>query len=407
MTNYSSRPAQRRLTIAVGVEDSDPLQLYNAYDLTLAPNGEQTIVADDLPANVTHVQAQLDTAADVLPLDDTAWAVATAGAANITLITDGNRFLETALALLPNLAVTTIKPADFEKSSIPSEPPQLTILDSFIPITATLPAGNLLFVAPPASTQLFSITGTLAQPQVQVVDANDPLLRYVNLADTNVLEAARIPRPDWARPLIVDGSETGDENKSPLLFLGQPDERRVAVLAFDLRNSDLPLQVSFPLLLVNLTDWLTTGGAGVLPAVLPPETPLTVPLPPAMTEATLIHPDGSSAQLLPGAQHTIQLTANQPGIYALAWDGKTQSRAALNLYAPQESNVRPAAAPVSPSADANSSADQPFETTQARREWWRGLAFAALALLMLEWLVYHRGPVVHLVQQARRATAGE
>ncbi|MEZ4714409.1 MAG: VWA domain-containing protein [Caldilineaceae bacterium] len=407
VANYSSSPVQRRLTIAVGVDDGDALQLYNAYDLTLAPNGEQTIVADDLPANVTHVQAQLDEAADVLPLDDTAWAVAATGAANITLITDGNRFLETALALLPNLAVTTLKPADFEKSGAPPEPPQLTILDSYVPIAATLPTGNLLFIAPPASTELFSVTGVLEQPLAQAVDANAPLLRYVSLADVNVLEAARLLLPDWAQPIIVDGRMAGDESQPPLLFLGQPDERRVAVLAFDLRNSDLPLQVSFPLLLVNLTDWLTTGGAGVLPPVLPSDAPLTVPLPPAVTEAALIHPDGSSTQLLPGAQHTIQLTANQPGIYALAWDGKIQSRAALNLYAPQESNVRPQPAPTSSSVDANNGSEQASQTAQARREWWRGLAFAALALLMLEWLVYHRGTVAHLVQQTRRATAGE
>ena len=42
----------------------------------------------------------------------------------------------------------------------------------------------------------------------------------------------------------------------------------------------------------------------------------------------------------------------------------------------------------------SSASDRPGEAEappqQARREWWRPLAWAALALLMVEWLVYHR-----------------
>ena len=402
VTNYSASPAQRRLTIAVGAAESDALQLYSAYDLTLEPGDEQTIVADDLPANVAYVQAQLDSDADVLALDDTAWAVAATTSTNVMLVTDGNRFLETALALLPNLTVTSVKPADFEISPTPSEPPQLTILDGYVPITATLPSGNLLFIGPPASSDLFTITGVLEQPVAQAVDVNEPLLRFVSLADVNVLEAARIPLPAWAQPIIVDGRAAGNDETAPLLFWGQPDERRVAVLTFDLRNSDLPLQVSFPLLLVNLIDALTGGGVGALPATLRPDSPLTIPLPPSVAAATLIAPDGSSTQWQPGAEQTVQLTAHQLGLYALAWDGKIQSRAALNLYAPQESNVRPETAPVSTAADANTNTTQAAESGQARREWWRIVAFAALALLMIEWLVYHQGVVAQLVQKTQR-----
>lgn len=399
VTNYSASPSQRRLTITVGGEDSDAMALYNAYDLTLEPGGEQTVVADDLPANVTHVQAQLEGDGDILPLDDRAWAVAAAGNANMELITSGNRFLETALALLPNQTVTTVAPADYERSAerprgeSESETPQLTILDRYVPLTATLPAGNLLFIAPPASTQLFSITGVLEQPVAQAVDAENPLLRYVRLADVNVLEAARIPLPAWAQPLIVDGREA-DGAPPPLLFSGQVEGRRVAVLAFDLRNSDLPLQVSFPLLLVSLTDWLTTGGAGVLPTRVYPNQPVSVLLPPAVSEATLIRPDGSTAQLMPGEEHTVQLVTDRLGLYALAWEGKVQGRVALNLFAPQESDLRPGVAPNFAGADIG--AEQAVEPMRARREWWQTFAFVALGLLMIEWFVYYRGTILRL-----------
>ena len=52
------------------------------------------------------------------------------------------------------------------------------------------------------------------------------------------------------RPVIatVDGD--------PLLAAGRVNGRNLALLSFSLGESDLPLQVAFPLLISNLTDFL-------------------------------------------------------------------------------------------------------------------------------------------------------
>jgi predicted TIM-barrel fold metal-dependent hydrolase len=44
----------------------------------------------------------------------------------------------------------------------------------------------------------------------------------------------------------------------------------VAVLAFDLHRSDLPLQIAFPLLLSHLVGWLAPGTGATLPAQIAP-----------------------------------------------------------------------------------------------------------------------------------------
>jgi hypothetical protein len=54
--------------------------------------------------------------------------------------------------------------------------------------------------------------------------------------------------------------------KRSLIFRGEVEGRRIAVLAFDLRHSDLPLQVAFPLLWANLIDWLAPGAGSAVPA---------------------------------------------------------------------------------------------------------------------------------------------
>jgi hypothetical protein len=171
VTNYGDDTAQRRLTLYA---DS---QLVNVYDLEIAPGDQRAVVAHSLP-QVTHIlEAQLD-GEDALPLDDRAWAVyRDAEPASVTLVTDGNLFLETGLALLPGLEVTTVRPEDYEEgwktgrleedratddesnhptfqpSNLPTtQPSSLTIFDTYTPITATLPTGNLLFIAPPRPT---------------------------------------------------------------------------------------------------------------------------------------------------------------------------------------------------------------------------------------------------------------
>jgi Mg-chelatase subunit ChlD len=398
VVNYAGAPARRRLVLYADG------RVFNAYDLDLAPHGQQAIVADDLPPGTRRVEARL-TPGDALALDDRAWAVhRAADPVPVTLIGEGNLFLETALALLPDLQVTAVKPTDWQpesedqpSGSSTTAPAHLTIFDAYVPLTATAtaetagpPPGNLFFVAPPRSTAYFSVTGVVEAPRPRPAEPDDPLLAHVDLGGVSVLEAARIPLPDWARPVVSADAENGPV---PLLFAGEVDGRRVAVLAFDLHRSDLPLQVAFPLLLSNLASWLAPGSGG-LPTQVTPGAAVNLSLPPAVDAAVVTRPDGSALRLVPeGGRATFADTA-QLGVYGVSWSGTetetgTETASfAVNLFAPQESDIEPAGTlPLAGTAVAGDDA----QAQQARCEWWRPLAWAALVLLVAEWLVYHRG----------------
>ena len=56
---------------------------------------------------------------------------------------------------------------------------------------------------------------------------------------------------------------------APLLYSGVRAGLPTAVLAFEPRQSDLPLQVAFPILLANLTGELLGGSAAPTTAVKP------------------------------------------------------------------------------------------------------------------------------------------
>lgn len=399
VVNYGRETASRRLALYADG------RLAHAYDLEIPAGGERAVVAEGLPAGTRVLEAQL-VGQDVLPLDDRGWAVhRTARPAAVTLIGEGNLFLETALALLPGLDVIAVEPDDWEASQAagPASPATLTIFDGTLPLTATLPAGNLLFIAPPRSTGFFTVTGTVDGPVPRAAGEDDPLLAHVSLGRgaVSILEAARLVTHPWARTVIV--GEAGSE-EIPLLAAGEVDGQRVAVLAFDLRRSDLPLQVAFPLLLSNLVGWLAPGSAGDLPLQVAPHDPVVLSLPPDTAEATVTRPDGSRVRLVPqGGQVSFADTA-QLGVYQVAWEAppapgrgdgaaaEGEASFAVNLLASAESDVLPA--PTLPLAGVEGGGDEAPQ--QARREWWRPLAWLALALLLIEWLVYNRGAIARV-----------
>jgi len=405
VANYGEGPAQRRLALYADG------QLYNAYDLDIPSQGQRAIVADDLPLTSLVVEARLD-GQDALPLDDRAWTVLrNAEPVAVTLITDGNLFLETALSLLSGLQVTTVRPSDFEEGrendkseeariSLPSlQPSGLTILDAYTPLTATLPAGNLFFIAPPRSTEHFTVTGIVDQPAPRLVDVADPLLAHVTLDGVSMLDAVRVTLPSWARPVIA-GDVTGES--TPLLFAGELDGRRLVVLTFDLHRSDLPLQVAFPLLLANLTGWLAPGMGGDLPAHVPPGTAVTVSLPPEVESVTVTRPDGSTARLVPEGGRIAFADTGQLGVYQMTWAKTGQANLAVNLFSPQESDVQPAD---TLSTIGTGEAEEGEHPRQARREWWRPLAYIALALLTIEWLAYQRPSLARLWVETKQLLA--
>lgn len=388
--NYGQQPATRRLDIFLDGA------AFNAYSLTLEPGREQSVVAE-IPPQVQVVEARL-AGEDPMPSDDRAYAVSTAGdALNVRLVSDGNRFLETGLALLPGIKVTTVPTSTATFTETVAQVP-VTILDGVVP--ATLPPGNLLFIGPVRSTEYFSVTGEVEFPVVRPLGGDDPILRNVSLSEVSVLKAARITPGSWGRVVV-------DSDGAPLLVVGEREGRRVAVLAFDLHNSDLPLQIAFPLLLSNLMGFLAPG-SGAEAAQLLPGQPLGLQVDESITEVRVTRPDGTTvssrgdAVQIQGGQ-AIYADTDALGVYTveeLAGDEVVaQHRYAVNLFAPGESRIaaqRDLTIPQTSGAQSTVSRER-----DGRQEFWRWVALAALVVLVIEWLVYQRNGLAYLRERWR------
>lgn len=375
VTNFGTQPQRAIVTVTSGGD----LIVSEAIDV--APDRSASVSLEDLPDVPAAYEARLtaaDTeggAPDAFALDDTAWAVYQPAAAGRTLVlTPGNLFLEQMLASLPGVQAFRAAPG----APLPTDPFDLYVSDS---ISETVePAGAELLIVNPISTTLFSVGGTFTNTQLTRVAADDPLTRYLDWSQVSVLQARHVEVPDWARVLV-------DSEGGPLVFAGETGGRRVAVLTFRLQDSDLPLQLAFPVLMSNLMAYLAPAQAFSAPdGLLPGETLL---IRPAGGDAAIAIDDPTGERFQAPATEAGVLFANTDrlGLYTVVSTQRTVGQFAVNLFDPGESTIAPAAQlTIGQSAVTATPAN---ETGQL--ELWPWLAAIALLILLIEWYVYHRG----------------
>ena len=377
ITNYGDADAE--VIFSLSVDGA----LFDSQFYTVPAGDNVALVSERLPDDAQTIEAGLTLPADspyvdYLALDNRAWVVpGTTAARRVLLMTPGNLFLEQALRSLPGVQAFR---GDLTRG-LPAQPFDLYIFDSWLP--PTLPQGDLLIVNPPSDTALFTVGAESSRTANPRARADDPRTAFVDFSNVRILAFREVAGADWADTLIAaDGG--------PLLLAGSPGGQQVAVLTFDIHNSDLPLQIAWPVLVANLMDWYTppslTGGVHNLSVG-----DSLVIQPPAAAEAVRVTFPTGEQQMLPISGGLLAFAdTGQAGIYTLeALENDTisaRAAVAVNLFDPLESDIRPQATvtlgrvTVTPGGRA--------EVGQS--EFWPLLALAALAVLLLEWYAYHR-----------------
>lgn len=349
-------------------------ELLQAENISLAAGGEKIQIIPNLPLNAANYRAQLTSDDDPYPLDDAAFvAFQPSASQRILLVSEGNFFLEQFLAALPNAEAYQMLPSE---AGTPAAGYSTTIYDGFFP--DTLPAGNILLINPPPNPLMDVGLATVQIGGLTVPE--HPITNHTNFERISVLRAKSIPAPLWADVLVE--SDTG-----ALVFVGETQARRVAVLAFDLLDSDLPLQVAFPILFSNLLDYLNPPAIYDAPQGFQIGDAVTLHPSPDVDELRITAPDGTEFKLPIDEQGATFLNSEQIGLYSItSLPSGTEETFAVNQFSGLESNIAP---------QKNLSiigTEQENRTTEktGQRELWRYAALLAIALLMWEWWLYHR-----------------
>jgi Ca-activated chloride channel family protein len=347
-------------------------RLVDVRKLTLAGGQAQDLVLP-VPSDATVVSAHID-AGDIFALDDTVTAVAsTPRAFRVLLVTAGNVFLQQALSLRTDIQLDVIAPAAYKSSA----PYAMSVFDGYAP--QALPDGPFISINPPAGSPLAGGT-PIGIGRVRALDAGDPLLTNVDLQDVHVARSQDLRTSRFGRPLITS-------LQTPLVLVRDEPFRQV-LFGFDLHESDLPLRIAFPILVQNLSEW-------ILPPSVPshsfhPDEPVTIVPETGATSVTVLRPDGSRRPLASGSIATFGDT-DLTGLYTVEQvvAGKVdRSWFTVNLFSEPISQLKPAERLTLPPLNSTTAV---HSAHPGQLEVWPWIALAALVVVVVEWLAFHRG----------------
>lgn len=356
--------------------------LLDVKPVALEPGGRHLDVFPSVPRPSRSARgwltAHLDTA-DALALDNTARAILPPPKARrVLLVSAGNWFLEKLLAADPTVSFELIAPEAWQPAFASKF--GVVIFDEFVPPDLNLDAlgTNVLFIG---KTPFTAAGEPDVQPVVTDTDARHPLLRLIDFGGVTFLRAA---------PLAIPGESTWRFEAPlrsfdhPLLITGEARPYRLVALAFGVADSDLPLRIAFPLLMTNTLQWLS-GESDEAPLALSAGESLALAAdesidaaPAAETGPAVVDPPRSSGVFKPLRQ----------GFYerhrAIGADW-----IAVNTFSESESDLRVGESGARSPEKVLSNRTPPLREL-AGWPFWRYLALGAVALIAVEWSLFHR-----------------
>ncbi|WP_437955388.1 VWA domain-containing protein [Sorangium sp. So ce119] len=380
VTNTSDEPLDLELSL---LGDG---QLTDLTRIRLQPKEKLPRFYPNLSGASKTLEAKLalaDGSSDDLPADNRAYALLPERRrARVQVVTAGNMFLEAALLLDEYLDVTFVEPQRYPAAASFD----VTIFDGVAP-TVAAGSGSLLYLNPTGTGLPFEVGKEVLDddPNYRLgfdeLDAKHPLLRYTALGDVNIARAHTLKG-------IKEDRVVGRSYKGPLLIEGRRGGVKFVALGFDVRESDFPLRIAWPLFLLNAinnfveedTSYISSFRTGVV---------WHIPASSSAETASLEQPDGTK-RMVPIQDGRAVFLGQHAGFYTLRVGGagaEEESTFAANLSAPQESAIAPAA---ELKVDGRGAGAVSEFKIGVRRELWVYLLAAVLLVTAIEWFTYHR-----------------
>lgn len=360
----------------------------------------------------------VDGHADVLAADDRAGLIVEPPRPlHVLLVSTGDAFLRHAIEAVRPRRLTVMTPAQYQqqdprylvRGDDASRGYDVIVFDGFSPSRLPPTAAVFFDAVPPVDglalhalqegeangVDAGAVDDGTAGGSGQTVDAllswqrDHPAMRHVALDDLLLLDPPGLDVPANARVLAT--SRVG-----PVMAELTVKGRELLVVGFSPLRSNWPIQVSFVVFMENVLDHLAGRGVEQAAVAWQPAGMLTLPVVPATRSLTLVGPVRHGVTLMEGAATLI--APSRVGVYAVEpalpspWD-----RLPVSLLDAAESDVRPITFMLPGAAlsggglnDAGVASRGATVAGAVQRELWPWLAYAALGLLMVEWLVYTR-----------------
>ncbi len=405
VANYGTDPVQANLSLLLDghVIRVQPISLQAAPvsadpDAVTARAGNETSVQFDFVLPGTALVELSHDHDDHLEADDTVrLTLAPARRLRVLLVTQGNAFLTRGIQSAGVRQLALMTPEKFEDqdpealsrggweasgaSGLAGEGFDVIVFDGYSPKTTPL-VDSLYFASAPPIEDIERIPideedGPTSE-RILDWDRAHPLLRYVALDDVILSGPGRLVVSPQATVMATGQS-------GPIMAEVVQDGVRHIVASFDILQTNWPIKISFPVFLGNTVQ--TLGLAGLAEgAGVAYRTGEVVSIP-VDTGGTIIYtgPVTLSVRRTPGAAVLPPFT--RTGVYQTdAMVPPPYDRLGVNLLDPEESDLRT----VGVLNVSTVAGDATAQTASIRREVWRWFIWGALAVMLIEWLVYTR-----------------
>ena len=306
----------------------------------------------------------------------------------VAIVAPGRSLIKTALEGMKFELLQEISGERYEKLATDGglDAFDVVVLDNYQP--KAMPPGRYLSFGPTPPIEGLNEFGDGKQQIILSAKDEHPVLRFVN-HDNVFITKFRLLQPANDVELIWEGSS------GPAIVGVSRGAMQVLHVTFDPLESNWPFQRSFVTFLFNAVDFLGNAGEALTSKGFAPGEAITTRLSAAATDIKLHVPDRSESGGEPIVPQDPTQLAWGPirlsGVYRLDWkvpgDSATQSRSfAVNLLSESEGRLD-----VAPSIEIGQ------DTVSGRRSdeaaytpLWPWAIAVCLAVLMLEWWVYHR-----------------
>jgi hypothetical protein len=317
---------------------------------------------------------------------------------SVLLVTDGNYFLERVLKSQKQLEkMDTMSPLFYEENKPAKydlyvfdryKPRFMPQAGSFIDV-GVVPDGLKVKADRDANGAPVMLDYLQYPSSVLDWDRDHPILRGWSMNSLKANETLKLDVPLDAH-VIIDGL------RGPLMVLDREGKSTHLLIAFDLLESNWPLQHNYAAVWYNMLEFLAAGSdINVRESYEPGSTPKIARTSlmkgdTPIKQLTLIDPAGIPMTLqVPEGSDFALPALNKVGIYKTDPPIPQFERMAVNLLDSNESNLVPA-----DSAPGGKAEDVQKGTGKVRRDLWRYFVMGGIAMLFVEWWVYTRR--VHL-----------
>lgn len=331
----------------------------------------------DLPAKTEGtLRVHLESEGDLLPADDDAYAVVSMAAERDVLLVNVDRLTARALQADPRFRLKVAPPAAITPEMLASY--DAVVFGSTVPEAAK---GHNVMVLGPYDGGPASFGKQADSPRILGWRRTHPVMRFVEWDGVVVARAKALADQGGLVSLV-------EADIGPLVLAGERDGGRWVQFGFLPLESDLPLRIAWPVLVLNSLGWLTEeSGDTEASRIVAAGTPFVRRVPDGLVAdgVTVTGPDGEPRKVdLADGVLRVRDTSDV-GIYTLD-AGALSTTFAANLLAPRESAIAP-----QDSLSLAAGVMAPAEAKIAgRKEIWRELSLVAIAVLMLEWFAWNR-----------------